>query len=250
MGAIRRKIIWAFVWLLLILALACALTYGVYLLKDKFEHQKYESLTVLASQEIKHCAEMVSIKSVYTDIITVKKTGALGMSKSYSLIKYSGTIRAGIEDITATTFDISEDRTAIKLSIPPSVILANDITSQQIFDESNNMFSLITTQEVFSEIDLARKKQELELIRTGFLDEADDYNKQLLTRIFSAMGFKYIDIEIQKRDTSSQYSQLLNSLKDGTKQESGKSEESVQKQEGLALPEKISGSVTLPSTLN
>ena len=204
---------------------------------------------MLAAQEIKQCAEMVSIKSVYTDIITVKKTGALGMSKSYSLIKYSGTIRAGIEDITAATFDISEDRTAIKLTIPPSVVLSNDITNQQIFDESNNMFSLITTQEVFSEIDLARKKQELELIRTGFLDEADNYNKQLLTRIFSAMGFKYIDIEIQKRDTSAQ-SDWLNSLKDGTKQESGKSEEPAQKQEGLALPEKIPGSQLLPSTLN
>lgn len=250
MGSIKRKIFGTLISIILILALACALTYGFYLLKDKLNQQKYESLTVLASQEIKHCAEMVSIKSVYTDIITVKKTGALGMSKSYSLIKYSGTIRAGIEDITATTFDISEDRTAIKLTIPPSVILANDITSQQIFDESNNMFSLITTQEVFSEIDLARKKQELDLVRTGFLDEADNYNKQLLTRIFSAMGFKYIDIEIQKRDTSSQYSQLLNSLKDGTKQESSKPEEPAQKQEGLALPEKISGSVTLPPTLN
>lgn len=249
MGSIKRKIFGTLISIILILALACALTYGFYLLKDKLNQQKYESLTVLASQEIKHCAEMVSIKSVYTDIITVKKTGALGMSKSYSLIKYSGTIRAGIEDITATTFDISEDRTAIKLTIPPSVILANDITSQQIFDESNNMFSLITTQEVFSEIDLARKKQELELIRTGFLDEADNYNKQLLTRIFSAMGFKYIDIEIQKRDTSAQ-SDWLNSLKDGTKQESSKPEEPAQKQEGLALPEKISGSVTLPPALN
>ncbi len=249
MGSIKRKIIWTFISLIFILALACALTYGFYLLRDKLSKQKYESLTVLAAQEIKQCAEMVSIKSVYTDIITVKKTGALGMSKSYSLIKYSGTIRAGIEDITAATFDISEDRTAIKLTIPPSVVLSNDITNQQIFDESNNMFSLITTQEVFSEIDLARKKQELELIRTGFLDEADNYNKQLLTRIFSAMGFKYIDIEIQKRDTSAQ-SDWLNSLKDGTKQESSKSEEPAQKQEGLALPEKIPGSQLLPSTLN
>ena len=249
MGSIKRKIIWTFISLIFILALACGLTYGFYLLRDKLSKQKYESLTVLAAQEIKQCAEMVSIKSVYTDIITVKKTGALGMSKSYSLIKYSGTIRAGIEDITAATFDISEDRTAIKLSIPPSVVLSNDITNQQIFDESNNVFSLITTQEVFSEIDLARKKQELELVRTGFLDEADDYNKQLLTRIFSAMGFKYIDIEIQKRDASSQYSQLLNRLTDGTKQES-KPEDPSQKQEGRALPEKISGSVTLPPALN
>ena len=249
MGSIKRKIFGTLISIILILALACALTYGFYLLKDKLNQQKYESLTVLAAQEIKQCAEMVSIKSVYTDIITVKKTGALGMSKSYSLIKYSGTIRAGIEDITAATFDISEDRTAIKLTIPPSVVLSNDITNQQIFDESNNMFSLITTQEVFSEIDLARKKQELDLVRTGFLDEADNYNKQLLTRIFSAMGFKYIDIEIQKRDTSAQ-SDWLNSLKDGTKQESSKSEEPAQKQEGLALPEKIPGSQLLPSTLN
>jgi len=249
MGSIKRKIFGTLISIILILALACALTYGFYLLKGKLEQQKYESLTVLASQEIKQCAEMVSIKSVYTDIITVKKTGALGMSKSYSLIKYSGTIRAGIEDITAASFDISEDRTAIKLSIPPSVVLSNDITSQQIFDESNNMFSMITTQEVFSEIDLARKKQELELVRTGFLNEADEYNKQLLTRIFSAMGFKYIDIEIQKGNTSAQ-SDWLNSLKDGTIQENSKSEEPAENQEELALPEKISGSVTLPSSLN
>ena len=245
MGSIKRKIIWTFFSLIFILALACGLTYGFYLLRDKLSKQKYESLTVLAAQEIKQCAEMVSIKSVYTDIITVKKTGALGMSKSYSLIKYSGTIRAGIEDITAATFDISEDRTAIKLSIPPSVVLSNDITSQQIFDESNNVFSLITTQEVFSEIDVARKKQELELIRSGFLNEADEYNKQLLTRIFSAMGFKYIDIEIQKRDTSAQ-SDWLNSLKDGTKTEKSESPADLKQ----SLPETIPGSMLLPSTLN
>ena len=245
MGSIKRKIIWTFISLIFILALACGLTYGFYLLRDKLSKQKYESLTVLAAQEIKQCAEMVSIKSVYTDIITVKKTGALGMSKSYSLIKYSGTIRAGIEDITAATFDISEDRTAIKLSIPPSVVLSNDITNQQIFDESNNVFSLITTQEVFSEIDVARKKQELELIRSGFLNEADEYNKQLLTRIFSAMGFKYIDIEIQKRDTSAQ-SDWLNSLKDGTKTEKSESPADLKQ----SLPETIPGSMLLPSTLN
>ena len=245
MGAIRRKIIGTFISLILILALAGALAYGFTILKDKFAKQKYESLTVLAAQEIKQCAEMVSIKSVYTDIITVKKTGALGMSKSYSLIKYSGTIRGGIEDITAATFDISEDRTAIKLSIPPSVVLSNDITNQQIFDESNNMFSLITTQEVFSEIDIARKKQELELIKSGFLNEADEYNKQLLTRIFSAMGFKYIDIEIQKRDTSAQ-SDWLNSLKDGSKTEKTDSSTDLKQ----SLPETIPGSMLLPSMLN
>ena len=93
MGVIKRKIIWIFVSFILVILLACAFAYGFILLKEKFEKQKYESLTVLASQEIKQCAEMVSIKSVYTDIITVKKTGALGMSKSYSLIKYSGTMR-------------------------------------------------------------------------------------------------------------------------------------------------------------
>lgn len=250
MGAIKRKIIWTLVSLILILALACALAYGFNLLKQKYEKQKYESLTVLAAQEIKQCAEMVSIKSVYTDIITVKKSGALGMSKSYSLVKYSGTIRAGIANITEVTFDISEDRSAIKLSVPQSIILSNDIVSQQVFDENNNVFSLITTQEIFAEIDVARKKQELELIKSGFLNEADDYTKQLLTRIFSAMGFKYIDIELQKT-TAKTNSDWLNSLKENTLSlpEQNETEETEKQTETQSLPEKLPSDAALPGSL-
>ena len=86
----------------------------------KFTQVKTEKLHATVSRTLEQSAELCLYKMSYTDIITIKKRAALGLAKSYSIVKYSGIIRAGIKNIDEISFSISEDRKTIEILIPPA----------------------------------------------------------------------------------------------------------------------------------
>lgn len=195
MGIIARKIQKFFIIFLLSAVLILGAGYFVQGWYKKYQADSYSVLTALVGEEIINCAELVSRKSIYTDIVSIRKKAIFGLSQSLMLVKYTGTICAGIEDLTQITFEISQDMTEISLKVPHAKILSNDITNQVLFDQVNNIFVPISTEDVFNEIDNARKLQEKTLIENGFLKDADSYTEQLLIRLFSAMQFVVVNIE-------------------------------------------------------
>ncbi len=193
---IYRKLAKFFIWVLLLCAFAGALYFGGTELYKRYQAKQYTAVHSLAAKEILRCAELASIKTRYSDVILIKKTGMMGMAKAYSMVKYSGILRAGIKDISLATYKISEDRTSIVVNIPKSSILGNEIESQQIFDEATNLFVPITTQSIFTEIDKGRAAVEQTLVREGILDEANEHAIELFTQIFTAMGFTDIQVHL------------------------------------------------------
>ena len=155
----------------------------------KFTQVKTEKLHATVSRTLEQSAELCLYKMSYTDIITIKKTAALGLAKSYSIVKYSGIIRAGIKNIDEISFSISEDRKTIEILIPPAELLANDITSQTVFDESQNIFVPIRVQEIFDEIEAAKDDAAKELLAEGFLDDADKRASDYIKQLMLALGF-------------------------------------------------------------
>ena len=146
----------------------------------------------MVERELSEVAELTLYKMRYSDIATIKKRNIV--AKAYSIVRYVGTVRAGIQNIAAAEVFISDDGKAIDVILPRSEILGNDITSQEVFDEQRSIFLPITTQEIFDEIDAAKKEMATALQEDGLLDESDERARKLVTHLLEKFGFKEINV--------------------------------------------------------
>lgn len=159
----------------------------------KFTTVKYENKYALVDKQLSYCQELVTAKYRYSDIITLKK--AAGWAKSYSIIKYTGVVRAGIADITDVSYSISLDGKTITLEVPPAEVLGNEIVSQSVFDEKQSIFVPISTQDIFDEIDRAKSEALEDMIAEGVLDEAREYAMRIIRQFMLALGFEEVRIK-------------------------------------------------------
>lgn len=154
-----------------------------------------EKLHESVSRTLEHSAELSLYKMKYTDVIAIKKQAAYGMVKSYSIIKYSGIIRAGIKNTDEIQFAVSDDRKTLHLLLPHAEFLGNDILSQEVFDEKQNIFIPITTQEIFTEIETAKEESAQEILAGGLLQDTDKRAAEYLSHLMSALGFETVTVE-------------------------------------------------------
>lgn len=159
----------------------------------KFTAVKYENKLALVDRQLSFCQELVTAKYRYSDIITLKKTS--GWAKSYSIIKYTGLVRAGLADITDVSYSVSIDGKSITLTVPEAEILGNEIVSQSLFDEKRSIFVPISTQEIFDEIERAKAETLEDMIAEGVLEEARDYAVRIITQFMLALGFEEVKIK-------------------------------------------------------
>lgn len=160
----------------------------------RFNERRYQKMSALVEKETVRCAELCTVKTTYSEIVTLKKQAILGVARSYSIIRYSGIVRAGIADASQITADISEDLKSITISLPHSTILGNEIRDFEIFDEQRNLFVKIDTADILSEIDKSRIETGEKLKEEGILDEADAHAETLFTNFFQAMGFETVEL--------------------------------------------------------
>ncbi|MCR5290283.1 MAG: DUF4230 domain-containing protein, partial [Treponema sp.] len=163
----------------------------------KLNDVSIEKQYMTIEQQLQYCQELTTIKKQYSNIVSIKKQAALGLAKSYSIVKYTGIIRVGIEDITAASIMIHDDKTTITITIPPPVILGNDLSSLEVFDEKQSIFVPIQTQEIFSEIQSSRQQTVTSLIDQGLLSEAQDVTRTVIQTILFAAGYKTVFIQFK-----------------------------------------------------
>ncbi len=176
-----------------IFCIAFALFLGGKYGMKKFVRYQVEKKHALVEKEISASAELVLYKMRYSDIVAIKKRRAV--SSAYSFVRFSGIIRAGIEDITQCQTSISEDGKSIRVKIPSAILLGNDIQSEEVFDEKQGIFAKITTQEIFDEIAAAKEEIAREIIAEGLLCDADAHAALVIRQMLSPFGFKEIVIE-------------------------------------------------------
>lgn len=187
----RRFFFKLFLWLLLIASIVVALLF----LWQKFSQIEVEKKYALVSQELQRCSELTTVKVSYSDIVTLKKSAVMGMAKSYSIVKFSGVIRCGIENLGDSRMYIDEGGKGIVLRIPVAKVLGNDIKEIYVFDEQQSIFIPITTQEILEQVELAREETLKKTLDSGILAESEQQARALLTTILSNMGFLRIDIQ-------------------------------------------------------
>ena len=159
----------------------------------KFNKPVEEKRYALIDKQLSYCQELVTLKYRYSDISAIKKSS--GFARSYSLVKYSGVIRAGIADVTDISYNVSIDGKKIFLTIPEAEILGNEIVKQEVFDESSSIFKPITTKEIFEEIKKSQDETCEDLIAEGLLDESRNYAINILTQFMHSIGFEEVIIK-------------------------------------------------------
>ena len=86
-----------------------ALGVGAYFGRKKITEVKLAKKYMRIERQLVLCRELVTVKLRYSEIVSIKKSGALGVAKSYSIVKYSGVARAGIADVSKIAATVSKD---------------------------------------------------------------------------------------------------------------------------------------------
>lgn len=180
--------------LLLTIILGFMVTFAYLYFSQKFAEEAFQAKSAMVSRELVQCAELATVKVIYKDIATPKNNNIIG--KSYKIIKFTGVARAGIDDISKIQTVISPDLNTISITMPTCTLLSNDISSFELFDEFNHLLAPVETEKIFKEIEKERDKTGETLINEGLINEANNHAKSLLTQVFTAMGFKFVDIKI------------------------------------------------------
>ena len=178
-----------------IVVLVALLGCGVYFGQKALWRVYLEKKHTLVEEQLSRCAELVTIKNRYTDIVNIKKSAALGLAKAYSIVKFTAIIRAGINDVRDIEFEISPDGKTLTVKMPPSEILGNDIVSQEVFDEKKSIFVPITTKEIFEGIDEARSENLEANLTNGILSDASEQARNTVQAMLSQLKFQNIKIE-------------------------------------------------------
>lgn len=180
--------------IILILALITALFFGGKFSWQKLGEIKTEKSSAIVFRELEKCAELVTAKNTYSDIISIKKTRIAGFAKSFSIIKYTGVIRGGIKDISKAQVKIYDMGRKVKVLLPKMEILSNDISSIEVFDESKSIFVSISVKEIMEEIRFNQETASAEILGTGFLSEAESHAAKIFESILYASGFKEVEV--------------------------------------------------------
>ena len=184
-----------FLKIILILALLASLSFGGKFAWKKLGEIKVEKSQTRVFRELERCAELVTAKTKYSDIVSIKKTRIAGLAKTFSIVKYTGTIRAGIADISQAKISVSNRGKSVKVILPKAEILSNDISNIEVFDESKSIFVSISLKEIMEEISLNQENAANEILESGFLDEAEKQAKKLVESVLYASGFEKVIVE-------------------------------------------------------
>ena len=174
--------------------LLCALGAGAYFGAKKISAVKLAKKYMRIERQLVLCRELVTVKLRYSEIVSIKKSGALGVAKSYSIVKYSGIARAGIADVSKITATVSKDGKSVSLTLPKSELLGNEIASQEVFDEKRSIFVPITMKEIFDGIEESRASAAERLVSEGLLEDADAQAQTVLRASMTALGFENVAI--------------------------------------------------------
>lgn len=178
--------------IIIILILICAMMGFGYFGWKKGSETVIEKKSILMKDSLTYWQEFVTLKYRYSDIVSVKKSNFF--TSSYTLVKYTGVLRAGIPDLTECDIKISPDGKKITIKLTDAVVLGNDLESQEVFDEQKSIFIDLPTSEVFNEIEKSRKYAMQDLLDEGILDDAKEYAKEILKQICYTAGYEQVEI--------------------------------------------------------
>ena len=163
-----------------------------------------DSEVSLIQDRLVELSEWTTLEYAYSNVIvsrTEKNISILGITdieyaEAIKLIEYSGYLKAGTD---LSKIEVSYNKISKKLfvRVPKSKILDNVVETDQtkVEDIKGNIFSDYPIQLVFDEINTSKKQLEQEKVSQGFLEEADERTRLMLSSFLRTYGFDDFTIE-------------------------------------------------------
>ena len=150
-------------------------------------------------QQMAKISELATVSYDYTDIASHKKTEKLWgydipFSTSTILIRYSGTIKAGV-DINAATITVRDSTVSIALPSPRIIAHSVDPHTIKILNQDNGLFSSIKIADFQAFCMAHQDSMQNAAIASGLLDEASANTMaslELLMAPLRGMGYTVV----------------------------------------------------------
>ena len=191
---INRKNKFIFFIILFILSIS---TIIFHLIINTVSNHNVINSTVIA-ERLSKISELSTVKYNYSNILSIKnskkfKDYSIPFTEKSFLIKYSGYIKAGV-DLKDLDVRVSNEKITITLKKAKLLDHVIDDKNLSVYDEKSSIFNRLSIQDVTNEISSEKKRIEINLVKTDFLDKANANTKLLLQGILLNMGFKNVTI--------------------------------------------------------
>ena len=184
------------IFLIILLSLTIS-TIMIYSIINNINNDKVINSTVIA-ERLSKISELSTVKYNYSNVLALKdskkfKDFPIPFTEKSFLIKYSGYIKAGVD---LKDLDVVVNEKKVTITLKKAKIFDHAINNEDLFvyDEKSSMFNKLSMQDMVDEISNEKSKVEADLLKTGFLDEANANTKLLLQGILSDMGFENVTI--------------------------------------------------------
>lgn len=185
-------------FILLIIYLSVTIsTIMIYYIINDVKNDKLANSTIIA-ERLSKISELSTLKYSYSNVLVVKNSIrfndlSIPFTEKSFIIKYSGYIKAGVD---LKKIDIVVIKHKVIITLKKAIILDHVINSGDLFvyDEKSSMFNKLSMQDMVNEIRNEKTKVETNLLKTGFLDEANTNTRLLLQGLLLDMGFENVII--------------------------------------------------------
>lgn len=185
-------------FILLIIYLSVTIsTIMIYYIINDVKNDKLANSTIIA-ERLSKISELSTLKYSYSNVLVVKNSIrfndlSIPFTEKSFIIKYSGYIKAGVD---LKKIDIVVIKHKVIITLKKAIILDHVINSGDLFvyDEKSSMFNKLSMQDMVNEIRNEKTKVETDLLKTGFLDEANTNTRLLLQGLLLDMGFENVII--------------------------------------------------------
>ena len=162
------------------------------------------SEAALIQEKLVPLAELVTLKYEYSNVIISRTDQSFSFfdlpdfkyAEAIRLIEYSGYLKAGtdLSKIEVSPVEASSEEGSKKISVrlPKSQILDNVVETEKttVEDVKGTIFSDYPTQMIIDEINTHKQQLEKDKISQGFLEEADERARSLLTAYLESDGYE------------------------------------------------------------
>lgn len=195
-GVIMKKKIKA---ILISILIGAILLGGTYLYYETRVTAHAETFSSSVAESVSQILQLSTLEYNYTDVVTHKESSkfkdlTIPFTEKRFMIKYTGYLKAG-SDLSNIEIDTPDPKT-IHVTINPAKITDNVINEEDIYvyDEKGSVFNQLKIADVYEVMVEQKEKTEAQIIQDGFLEEADQRSKDLMTELLKAMNFENIVI--------------------------------------------------------
>ncbi len=187
---------------LLILVVAIILG-GFFLYRKARIKENRELLTSKVQASVVDLEELATVKYNYTNIAEYKNNLEFSginipFTKKTFLVKYSGYLKAGVDNIKMET-SFNGDKSKVKVLMGKPKVLDNVIIEEEVYfyNEKDSTFNRLKFDELYSILKDEKLKTEKEIIDKGFLNDAEENARLIVGNYLRALGFSEVEISIE-----------------------------------------------------